>query len=561
MPKLSAQAPCSQLAYPFAGKSALLLSAKHINRLAYLNNFVKSKMVKLVKNLINKDIFKIILAIFVIEVFSLISYKLSILSGIFFVLIAIAALMFTLYKLEYGLLIALAELMIGSQGYLFYLDLPGFRVSIRLAIFLIIFFVWFIKFIIIPHFSGRASLLKQGISLIKKDRLVQTFVVFLGFLALGIINGLVHNNGLKKVFFDVNGYLYFGLFFVFLEVFKSKAQVTNFLKVFLGALTYVSLKIFLTLYLFSHSIPYVADYFYHWIRDTRVGEITYAGANFFRIFFQSQIWGLIGIFVVICLILFYIQQQKKPDSAGNVLERALHGRIYKVKWLFLLLVFIETSILISFSRSFWLGGVVGMIVLWVYLIFIAKLNLKKLALSLGLILGSAVLSLVLLFSIANFPLPKPSAEFSAQLLGGRLLSFYGEAGASSRWNQLPVLLSKIKESPLIGTGFGTQVTYQSEDPRIKNDDNPEGWYSTYTFEWGYLDTIIEVGILGLLVYLILIGQILYSGWKKRTNMIMAGFLIGIIVLLATHMFSPYLNHPLGISYLMLCAGLFRVKEY
>jgi hypothetical protein len=541
-----------------------------------------------IKNLINKDILKLILAIFVIELLSLISFKLSLLSGIFFVLVAIVVLMFTLYKLEYGLLIALAELMIGSQGYLFYLDLPGFRVSIRLAIFLIVFFAWLFK-----YFRAHDSF-----NLLKRDRLVQTFLVFLAFIALGVINGLLRNNGIKNVFFDFNGYLYFGLFFVFLEVFKSKQQVTNFLKVFFGALTYVSLKIFLTLYLFSHSIPYVADYFYHWIRDTRVGEITYAGANFFRIFFQSQVWSLIGVFVIICLIIGNFAGNKPEVTGRGVLnggnrsfarllpslklrqagrmtserlrftmrrlrlamERFGHGsrNFGMAKYLFVLLVFIETSILISFSRSFWLGGVVGMIALFVYLIFIAKLNLKKFAQTVGLILGSAVLSLVLLFSIANFPIPKPSAEFSAELLGGRLFSFYGEAGASSRWNQLPVLLEKIKESPLIGSGFGTTAKYQSNDPRIKTDENPEGWYTTYTFEWGYLDTVTEIGILGFLVYLILIGQILYSGWLKRKNLLLAGFAIGIIVLLTTNMFSPYLNHPLGISYLMLCMALFKV---
>src|SRR4030042_2970781 len=138
-----------------------------------------------VTKLIFKDIFKLILAIFVIEVFSLISFKFSILSAIFFILIAIGVLLFTLYKLEYGLWICLAELMIGSQGYLFYLDLPNFKVSMRLGIFLIVFFVWLIKYFNSSNFFN----------LLKKDHLIQPFFLFLGFIALGFINGLVHNNG------------------------------------------------------------------------------------------------------------------------------------------------------------------------------------------------------------------------------------------------------------------------------------------------------------------------------------------------------------------------------
>jgi len=481
-----------------------------------------------------------------------------------------------LYKLEYGLWICLAELMIGSQGYLFYLDLPNFRVSMRLGIFLIVFFVWLFKYCIIPCFSRlknkESSPLKRGINIIKNSLLVQTFVIFLGFIALGFINGLIHNNGIKNVFFDFNGYLYFGLFFVFLEVFKSKRQVENLLKIFLAALSYVSLKIFFTLYLFSHNTPYLTDYFYHWIRDTRVGEITYAGANFFRIFFQSQIWSLIGIFVILCLIIAK-EAIGYAEVTGNVLSSGGHrffdklrmtmGRIGMVNYLFILLIFIETSILISFSRSFWLGGLAGLGCLAVYLI-LAKLDWKKLAQVFGVLLGSGILSLLLLFCIANFPIPKPSAEFTAQLLGGRLFSFYGEAGASSRWNQMPVLINKIKESPIIGSGFGTSITYQSNDPRIKTDENPEGWYTTYTFEWGYLDTITEIGILGLLIYLILIGQILYSGYlcvkNHKLKMITIGFLLGLTALIITNIFSPYLNHPLGIGYLMLCSGIFQATN-
>src|SRR4030043_1837836 len=98
-----------------------------------------------IKNMINKNILKLILAIFCIELLSLISFKSAILSGVFFILISIVILLFTLYKLEYGLYIALIELMIGSYGYLFYLQLPSFKAPIRLAIFLIVFFVWLIK--------------------------------------------------------------------------------------------------------------------------------------------------------------------------------------------------------------------------------------------------------------------------------------------------------------------------------------------------------------------------------------------------------------------------------
>lgn len=502
----------------------------------------------ILSNLIKNNKIRIFFTILIIEILSLISFKIAALSGLFFILICLGVLIATWRKLEYGVLIALAELIIGSQGYLFYLILPNFKMSIRLGIFLIVFFVWLFK-----YFRPRIFF-----NLLRKNKLVQNLILFIVFLASGAINGLVHKNGLSNVFFDLNGYLYFGLFLVFLDAFKDKGLPNKFITVLTAGLTYISLGIFFTLYVFSHSIPYLPDLFYHWIRDTRVGEITYAGANFFRIFFQSQIWTLAGIFIVICLII-WLMQKKSPAPEDDNYNCHLQWN-KKMVLLFLLLIALQTSILISFSRSFWLAGIVAMGLLILYLIYTQMKDWKKLLKNLGLILSAGVLSIALIFAIANFPIPKPTAYFTTDMLAGRF-AFFGEAGASSRWNQLPVLLKKIKANPILGTGFGTTITYKTEDPRIKNASNPEGWYTTYTFEWGYLDTITEIGVIGLLVYLIFIGQIFYLGLKSGgENWLKIGLLFGLIALIITNISSPYLNHPLGIGYLMLCAGIFGAEK-
>ncbi|MBN1325918.1 O-antigen ligase family protein [Candidatus Falkowbacteria bacterium] len=513
-------------------------------------------------NILKKNkILTVFLLIFLVEMLSLISFKIAWLSGLFFVLICTGVFLITWKKLEYGIYVVLTELIIGSQGYLFYLVLPGFKASIRLGIFLIVFFVWLIKYL-----KPRIFL-----NLLKRDALVQNFILLLIFVAFGTINGIINKNGLTNVFFDVNGYLYFGLFFAFLEVFKSIEQIKKFLKIFIGAMIYECTKVFLTLYLFSHDyFINASDLFYHWIRDTRVGEITYAGGNFFRIFFQSQIWALIGIFIIICLIIWVMQ--KKPlchpeRSEGSktlgVIDSSHSFGMTERVWLFLLLTIIQTSIIISFSRSFWVGAIAAFIILLGYLVFIYKPGFKIISKIIGISASSLILSIFLVIFIANFPIPKPSSELSAQLIGARFLSFFGEAGVSSRWNELPSLLEKIKQSPVFGSGHGTTITFKSEDPRIKNEQNPEGWYTTYTFEWGYLDTLIEIGILGLLVCLVFIGQIAYMGLKtlknKEYGLISAGLLLGLVAMLVTHMFSPYLNHPLGIGYLMLCASIFKSK--
>ncbi|HSD12466.1 MAG TPA: hypothetical protein VLC10_02810, partial [Patescibacteria group bacterium] len=53
----------------------------------------------------------------------------------------------------------------------------------------------------------------------------------------------------------------------------------------------------------------------------------------------------------------------------------------------------------------------------------------------------------------------------------------------------------------------------------------------------------------------------FDGGQKQKAVVTAGLLAGAVALLATNVFSPYLNHPLGIGTLMLlgalgCSGYF-----
>jgi O-antigen ligase len=88
--------------------------------------------------------------------------------------------------------------------------------------------------------------------------------------------------------------------------------------------------------------------------------------------------------------------------------------------------------------------------------------------------------------------------------------------------------------------------------------SPDGQFTTYAFEWGYLDILLKIGLAGLVVYLLLIVKIWRSGWSlgREGDFMPFGLLLGIAALLATNFFSPYLNHPLGIGYLLLCSTFF-----
>ena len=60
--------------------------------------------------------------------------------------------------------------------------------------------------------------------------------------------------------------------------------------------------------------------------------------------------------------------------------------------------------------------------------------------------------------------------------------------------------------------------------------------------------ILKFGLLGTLIYLILVFKIL-----KKLFKVNLGFALALIILLIVNIFSPYLNHPLGIGFVILCS--------
>jgi O-antigen ligase len=140
-----------------------------------------------------------------------------------------------------------------------------------------------------------------------------------------------------------------------------------------------------------------------------------------------------------------------------------------------------------------------------------------------------------------------------------------ESAISSRGSQLMPLFKGIAAHPVVGSGWGTVETYVSSDPRVMLQ-TVNGWYTTFTFEWGYLDIILKIGLFGLFAYL----AFLFSTLKRLLKIaaeqksagesaLLTGSFLGLIALMGVHMFTPYLNHPLGIGYILIV--LIAIKIY
>jgi O-antigen ligase len=485
-----------------------------------------------------------------------------------FLTILLLTLITSLKKLEYGLYILLAELFIGSKGYIFYFDFGGMSISLRIGLFLVILGVWVLRFFVSfrakrsevekSHRSpypqceilqqardSRFTNFKELFNRLKSDdNKIKIYSLLFIFIIFGFLWGIVRGNGFHNVFFDFNGWLYFALIFPIADAIKSREQIENIFQILTASVAAITIKTFFLLYIFSHQIEIAARPLYRWLRKFLIGEITLMDNGFHRIFFQSQIYVLIGFFIFLAIIIWSFKKDQLKIW-------------FKKYWpLFFLTAGTFASILVSFSRSFWVGIIAGTIALFIVLI-IFKISIKQfLRISL---LGISIIccSLLFIWITIIFPFPKTDASFSFSSMFEDRLTDINEAAVRSRWDLLPPLGRAIVEHPIIGSGFGTTVTYKSSDPRAL-EISPTGEFTTYAFEWGYLDIMLKIGLAGLLVYLFLIWFILKGEWKlikNADNNIQAlniGLFIGIIALLATNFFSPYLNHPLGIGYVMLC---------
>src|SRR3989338_5319153 len=92
-----------------------------------------------------RPIFSLIFILASVELFSFFGYLHPLAGAVLFWLIIAATLGMSLWRLEYGLLIALIELFIGSKGYLFSFNINDNVVSVRIAIFLIVMTIWLAK--------------------------------------------------------------------------------------------------------------------------------------------------------------------------------------------------------------------------------------------------------------------------------------------------------------------------------------------------------------------------------------------------------------------------------
>lgn len=458
------------------------------------------------------------------------------------VIVGVAALVITLRSLPYGLAFALLEIFIGGHGHLITADAFGFSVGIRMIIFAGVMLGWLILMI-------RRRI---GLRVVPKRDL--PWALLGAAIIIGFISGLVRN-GFGPAFDDMNGYLMLGYLLPVWSVAWTPERKRLLLQTLCVSAIWIATTTLLLFYLFTHLPGEGIHSLYVFVRDARLVEATIlsnpqwlvgllpGGPWFFRVFQQSQ-FVVLAFELVLVAAAFFVAKTKWPKH---------------VVWLHALLM---TAIIGSMSRSFWLGFIVALAMLFVAGI-VDRVPLRSWMSTklLGVIAG--VIALLALWSAVAIPLPtRPDLSDSPYYRGDD--DDTRNLAVSSRWNLLGPMMTAIGNEPIWGSGFGTAVTFISDDPRLRAVI-PSGEWTTYRFEWGYQDIWLKMGVPGIIAFLWLLGVMLYAVWqqhkeKSPTRWMTIGLVAGAVALYVTHIFSPYLNHPIGLGYLILIVPFLRFSK-
>lgn len=466
----------------------------------------------------NKYFIITFLGLIIMDVVFFFAHQFYVFGIITFISLAIAIIYLISKDVKWAIYLSFLELFVGSQGRLISVGIFGFSLSLRILIFIIAFI------------AGIIYLYKQNKLDFIKSKYVWFYVLYILILIFSVLVALYNKTKLSNIFFDINNFLFFLILPIYYQIIKDKKVLINLFYIFTGASLFFSLKTILVFYLFSQQFGFI-DYttFYKWLRDTRVGEITKMNDHFYRIFFQSQIYLMISF--LINSVVLMTSKLAKQDKI----------------FFYILSILNLSAIIVSFSRSYWLGIVIAFIFLFFILVF-QKQKINIIFLKYIKLFGAVVLSVLLIFVLLK--IPNTHINF-ADMLSGRVSD--GDASSNSRMELLRPMLGDIKNSPIIGYGMGHEISYYSLDPRNKNSLNPTGLTRTYSFEWGWLSFWLKMGILGLLFYIILGLKITLDSVRliKVNNVIFVSLLLSFLAVLVVHIFSPYLDHPLGLGFLII----------
>lgn len=431
-------------------------------------------------------------------------------------------------RLDHALLLVFIELFSNPHGILLSHNIGGFSLTLRMSIFVGVMLGWGI------------GVLTKRYRLEHKRETAKIFYLLMLAAALGLIVGVLSRDP-AVVFGDGNAYLYLFYLLPILSVEWTMIRRGELLQVLAAGAVWISALSLILLYIFTHFGESVLQVSYYFFRDLRIAEITSLGNGIYRVFIQSQVFTIIFGLVLIAFTVF------TNDRRRLVILESL----------------MIATVILALSRSFWVGVIPAFVFLLILLWKQLTPSIKQIFRFTKASLLCVSLSVVIIAGVILFPIPSQDLTGSdlALTLKERTTDS-DDVAITSRWKLLTPMVNKIFENPLTGHGFGATVTFVTDDPRVREIHHDGSW-TTSSMEWGWLELWIKMGILGPAAFLYAAYELLKRLWAYRwTDQAWLGFglMSGFVFIFATHFFSPYLNHPIGLGYLLFLVPFLPTKK-
>lgn len=336
------------------------------------------------------------------------------------------------------------------------------------------------------------------------------YLIFLvlGAAILSALIGLYHGHTSGSVIADLIPYFFFLYIFPLSDLYLSDKFRELGKQAILASIFGNVILILFTQAGLSAGIFALQDHYYHWYRDVALGKITDLNFHFYRLVLNEHL-------LLIPLTLYFI-----GDTIRN---KATKINILAISSL----LFILAN---NLTRIYMVALAVGTLIL-----FSIKNWKRWLAIS-----ASATVGFMIIFVITH-TIASRGQSFGLEIFGLRLQSIASpqmEDSSLSRLLLLPKIFEKIKSAPVFGQGLGDTVRVYSPvfDTNI----------ITPHFDWGYLEIWAEMGLVGLLSWVVFVGYLLYYIIKNKyqyNKNILAAIVISFLVINIT---SPALFHVFGI---------------
>ncbi|WP_436512581.1 O-antigen ligase family protein [Clostridium thermobutyricum] len=329
-----------------------------------------------------------------------------------------------------------------------------------------------------------------------------------------VVIGILKGNNFKYALEDITNFfciIYIVIILIFTEYKKNNfIKIINILKVCMIILSIITIALFIGSYIGNYIGINVGGELEKFNNATNYGVITGGiyGMKFARVYFIN------GIFMQVALPFFIYDILNKNRLKDYIFT-----------------IIILLGIFSSSTRGYWLGAVV-------VLFLMILLNKKEKRIK--------IIKLIFITVIICSPI-FTTDFFKIQVLGRitSITNFSTDASNDIRRIQINYMGEEIKENPILGSGFGSNLNKYTEATGLDGR----------RFEVYYLELVYKTGILGFLILVIILLLSIYRIFKdvilndsiiEENKEIMIGLVSGSISVLITGITNPYMQGSIGI---------------